>query len=181
MVTLLLAALAAEPPPLVRIPTGAAPVEGACPSGQVEVEGAGRCCWPGQRWDATGTSCLGDATCPPDTQPAPEGCYAHVDVVPPKPKVVHWTELKLKSKVNPTSPPRSAYQGAEQVRCSMRIHVDPTGTPTSVEPTDCAEPFAAAAQEAMLRWRYYPLAAGFEGSGGVDTAVTLVFTLPQGL
>lgn len=156
MVSLLLLALGAEPPDLVRLPTGSVPVDGSCPGAQVEPEGAGHCCWRGQVWNVEGQSCVGSADCPPGTTIGVDGCFAAADVSAPAPKTVHWSELQVKRRVSPASPPADDWGTRTEVRCVMRVTVDPEGTPTSAEPKDCPAPFDLAARAALLEWRFYP-------------------------
>lgn len=43
------------------------------------------------------------------------------------------------------------------MRCIVRINADERGIPTSVERKACPDPYFAAAEQAAMQWRFYPM------------------------
>lgn len=76
------------------------------------------------------------------------------------PKVVHWSEVEVKKRVNPPFPEAAKQLGLKEESCVVRIFIDPTGTPSRVEPRKCSELFRDAAVNAGMQWRFYPLKEG---------------------
>lgn len=82
-------------------------------------------------------------------------------------RTIHSSVLTVVTRVEPVSPPPSAWGDVEMVRCIVAVHLDRDGVPTFVEEPRCsptpsdrplAAPlaFAAAAGAAVAEWRWRP-------------------------
>ncbi|MBM4365862.1 MAG: hypothetical protein FJ102_06570 [Deltaproteobacteria bacterium] len=94
----------------------------------------------------------------PDTAPAPPlplGRMGGSTPVETGSTSVHWSEVQLKRRVTPKWPvdPRRRHE----VSCVIGLEIDEEGVPTSVTRRDCPDPFFAAAEEAAMQWRWYPI------------------------
>ncbi len=95
----------------------------------------------------------------PDTSPTPaplqDGVTSTAPVATAAEKTVHWSEVQVKTRVVPKWPAGAPKEG--EVRCIVRVHADERGVPTSVERKNCPDPFFAAARDAAMQWRFYPM------------------------
>lgn len=69
-------------------------------------------------------------------------------------RVVHWSEVTIKSRVVAKYPEEAKAQGLEGA-CTVRVHLDVKGVPTGVEPKNCPEIFRESTVDATMAWRFY--------------------------
>ncbi|GDX79356.1 hypothetical protein LBMAG42_11670 [Deltaproteobacteria bacterium] len=72
-------------------------------------------------------------------------------------KTVHWSEAQVKTRVKPRFPEAAQQLGLKEEKCITHIVIDTSGEPSDVTFKSCPELFKAAAREAALQWRWYPV------------------------
>lgn len=70
---------------------------------------------------------------------------------------VHYTDLQVKTRVNPRFPEAARTLSRRDESCVLRILVDERGEPAAVTVRTCPAVFQTAAIEAASQWRWYPL------------------------
>lgn len=72
-------------------------------------------------------------------------------------RAVHWSEIQVRTRVLPEIPAAMQQLGIAEANCVVRLQVDPSGTPESVTLKACPAYLQAAARDAAMQWRFYPL------------------------
>lgn len=112
------------------------------------------------------TDALSDAAPPPESSGGPggegegegeggeggEGGGGGGDV-----RAVHWSEVRVRSRVEPRYPEAAKQLGLDEGRCALRIQIDARGEPTDIQVRSCNKVFEASALEAAWKWRFYPM------------------------
>lgn len=75
-------------------------------------------------------------------------------------KTVYWSEVQVKSRVIPAYPEAARQLGLKDERCITHIFINEQGEPFDVQFKACPELFKAAARDAAMQWRWYPLMDG---------------------
>ena len=129
----------------------------------------------------------------PRPAPAPEAAPPSAHRPPPEPRarritggnlsgilpgdrrVFHHADLTVVRRVDPLFPPTALEAGLPDDRCVVWVYIDRDGVPTEARPQDCARPFAAAAEQALLQWRWAPRLDEEGRPVTVKTAITVRF------
>jgi hypothetical protein len=77
---------------------------------------------------------------------------------------VHWSEVRVKRRVNPSYPEAAKDLGLTEVHCKIRMKIDERGKPYEVTPESCPELFQQSATDAAWKWTFYPLERNGEPS-----------------
>ncbi|MCB9741034.1 MAG: energy transducer TonB [Alphaproteobacteria bacterium] len=72
------------------------------------------------------------------------------------PAEVHWSEVKVKKRVNPSFPDEMKARNVEG-SCRLRIYIDERGVPYRITTESCDPGFEQSAIEACEKWRFYPM------------------------
>ena len=75
---------------------------------------------------------------------------------PGEPAVIHWSEAKLKRRINPVYPEAAKGSEPPQVTCTALLTVDTRGAVTQVETWGCPAPFDPAVLDSVPQWAFYP-------------------------
>lgn len=72
------------------------------------------------------------------------------------PRLFHHSELEVRKQVLPRFPEAARRQGLENPRCAAIVTMNKRGRPVEVSVGRCPPLFHAAAEEALLQWRWAP-------------------------
>lgn len=73
-------------------------------------------------------------------------------------KAMFWGDVQVRRRVDPKYPAEVELgDAASDVTCTVRMHVDETGTPTATDVRGCPVAFARATEAAAMQWRWYPV------------------------
>jgi outer membrane biosynthesis protein TonB len=78
---------------------------------------------------------------------------------PPAPdtsRAVHWSEVQIRTQVNPTFPTAATQLGIREERCILRLHIDTGGYVESVQARSCSTLFLEPAVDAAMQWTFHP-------------------------
>lgn len=78
-------------------------------------------------------------------------------------RAVHWSEVKVKRRVEPRFPEAALSLGLTEERCRLRITIDARGEPSDVDVITCNAVFQPSALEAAWAWRFYPMKVNGQG------------------
>lgn len=75
-------------------------------------------------------------------------------------RTFHHSDLQIKRRVDPVYPDAALDMNLGEQLCRVRVVIDETGTPNKVIAENCPKVFQASAEEALMKWRWYPAKAG---------------------
>lgn len=72
-------------------------------------------------------------------------------------RAVHWSEVRVKRRVEPRFPEAARQLELTDTRCTLHLVIDEHGVPSDVQARSCNKVFAPSALEAAWQWRFYPM------------------------
>jgi outer membrane biosynthesis protein TonB len=72
------------------------------------------------------------------------------------PRVVHYSQVEVKKRVEPTYPAAARGLGLGEQRCKVTVDIDAEGVPTRVAIDGCPKVFHPETEQAIYKWRWYP-------------------------
>lgn len=87
-------------------------------------------------------------------------------------KLVHWSDLRVKTRVVAAFPREAKALALTRSKCAAQILVKANGLPESVTFPSCTPPYIRSARAAAEKWRFYPMKVKGEA---VPVIITLNF------
>lgn len=76
------------------------------------------------------------------------------------PMAIHWTEVQAKRRVAPEYPDQARDMDLGEVSCKVLMTIDERGRTTGVQMKSCPAVFHKSAEQALMKWTFYPAKAG---------------------
>jgi periplasmic protein TonB len=70
---------------------------------------------------------------------------------------VHWTDVKIKKRVQPKMPQAAKALNITEETCQVRFFIDTKGIPEKIDILKCSKIFHDSARTAAQKWKFYPL------------------------